>query len=188
MNRAVFVCLVVLSGSTFAAQEDPRDRAAERAASQAAPASVPVDLSGEWDPLFHEDYPDRMPGPELGDYLGLPINEAARQYAESWDAARMSLPEHQCMVHVAPYLMRGPGAFRVWQERDPDTQRLVALKLFHGIFQQTRTSGWMGGRTRTVHAAYLDGVFDRSVGRRHSHRLHDAHQAGMDTAEWRSGK
>ncbi len=86
-----------------------------------------------------------MPGPELGDYLGLPINEAARQYAESWDAARMSLPEHQCMVHVAPYLMRGPGAFRVWQERDPDTQRLVALKLFHGIFQQTRTI-WMDGR------------------------------------------
>ena len=32
------------------------------------------DLTGEWAPRFHEDQPERIPGPEIGDYLGLPIN------------------------------------------------------------------------------------------------------------------
>ena len=34
-------------------------------------------LDGEWSPRYHEDEPERIPGPELGDYLGLPINDAA---------------------------------------------------------------------------------------------------------------
>ena len=38
-----------------------------------------IDLSGEWAPRFHEDQPERIPGPEIGDYLGLPINAAARR-------------------------------------------------------------------------------------------------------------
>ena len=40
-------------------------------------------LDGEWQPRYHEDEPERLPGPELGDFLGLPINNAARQRAES---------------------------------------------------------------------------------------------------------
>src|SRR5437870_13119846 len=28
-----------------------------------------VDFTGEWAPRFHEDEPERVPGPELGDYL-----------------------------------------------------------------------------------------------------------------------
>jgi hypothetical protein len=37
-----------------------------------APASAQTNLSGVWNnfPLFHEDEPDRLPGPELGDYTG----------------------------------------------------------------------------------------------------------------------
>ena len=31
-------------------------------------------LSGVWVGNYSEDYPDRLPGPELGDYGGLPIN------------------------------------------------------------------------------------------------------------------
>src|SRR5262245_14805221 len=37
-----------------------------------------VDFTGEWAPRFHEDEPERVPGPELGDYLGIPISDAAR--------------------------------------------------------------------------------------------------------------
>jgi hypothetical protein len=39
-----------------------------------APASAQVDFSGEWAPRFWEDQPERVPGPELGDYLGIPIS------------------------------------------------------------------------------------------------------------------
>src|SRR5205809_8102360 len=30
-----------------------------------------MDFSGNWSPLYHEDYPERIPGPELGDYMGI---------------------------------------------------------------------------------------------------------------------
>jgi hypothetical protein len=44
-----------------------------------------IDLSGEWAPRFHEDQPERIPGPDIGDYLGLPINAAGRLHADSWE-------------------------------------------------------------------------------------------------------
>src|ERR1041385_8917469 len=57
----------------------------------AAPAAAQVDFSGQWAPVYHEDNPERIPGPELADYTGLPINEAARLQADSWDADRISV-------------------------------------------------------------------------------------------------
>ncbi len=40
-----------------------------------APALAQVNLAGVWNNLqiLHEDEPERLPGPELGDYLGVPI-------------------------------------------------------------------------------------------------------------------
>jgi hypothetical protein len=35
----------------------------------ATPAWAQVDFSGEWGPRFWEDQPERVPGPELGNYL-----------------------------------------------------------------------------------------------------------------------
>src|SRR5207249_5113553 len=89
--------------------------------------------------------PERIPGPELGDYLGLPINASARQFADSWDPSRITLPEEQCRVHVSPYIYRGPLNLRIWEERDPDTQELVAIKHHISTYDQTRTI-YMDGR------------------------------------------
>ena len=50
-----------------------------------APAYAQMDLSGTWNPQYLEDLDERIPGPELVDYLGIPINAAARQWALSWD-------------------------------------------------------------------------------------------------------
>jgi hypothetical protein len=106
-----------------------------------------VDLSGVWQPRFHEDQPERLAGPELGDYLGLPINEAARRWAESWDPSRLTVPQHQCQVHIASYIHRGPHNLRLWQEKDARTQQLVAIKGYISTYEQTRTI-WMDGRAR----------------------------------------
>jgi hypothetical protein len=111
----------------------------------AAPAVAQVDLSGVWQPRYHEDQPERIPGPELRDYLGLPINDAARQYADSWDPSRITLPEEQCRVHVSPYILRGPLNLRIWQEKHPTTQDLQAIKMYSSTYEQTRTI-WMDGR------------------------------------------
>src|SRR5262245_60319067 len=72
-------------------------------------ARAQVDLSGEWASRLHEDrsYRQDPPGPDIGDYTGLPINEAARRYADHWDASILSLPEHQTRQPAAVYTMRG---------------------------------------------------------------------------------
>lgn len=110
-----------------------------------APAFAQADLSGIWQPRFHEDQPERLPGPELGDYLGLPITEGARKWAESWDPSRLTVPEHQCQVHIAPYIYRGPMNFRIWEEKDPKTQDLIAIRQYISTYEQSRTI-WMDGR------------------------------------------
>ena len=79
----------------------------------AGPAQAQLDLSGGWTALFHEDQPERIPGPALGDYVGLPINDSARAFAEAWDASRLTVPEHQCRAHSSPYILRGPLQLRM---------------------------------------------------------------------------
>jgi cyclase len=102
-------------------------------------------LSGEWTPLRHEDANERGPGPDLGDYAGLPINDSARAFAESWSASRLTLPEHQCRVHISPYIYHGPLHLRIWEEKDPNTQQVIAIKNYISTYEQTRTI-WMDGR------------------------------------------
>jgi hypothetical protein len=104
-----------------------------------------ADFSGVWQPLYHEDVPERLPGPELRDYLGLPINDSARQFADSWDPSRITLPEEQCRTHVSPYIYRGPTNLRIWEEKDPKTQQLIAIRHYISTYEQTRTI-WMDGR------------------------------------------
>src|ERR1700758_5855141 len=91
-------------------------------------ALAQVDFSGEWAPLYHEDGPERLPGPELGDYTELPINEAARLRADSYDADRISVEqEYQCRPHSPDYGFRSLGNVRLWREIDPRSQRTVAF-------------------------------------------------------------
>jgi hypothetical protein len=110
-----------------------------------SPAFAQLDLTGIWSAVFHEDQPERIPGPELVDFLGLPINEAARQWALAWDPSRLTLPEHQCQVHTVAYMYRGPLLLRVWEERDPQTQDLIAIRQYISNYEQHRTI-YMDGR------------------------------------------
>ena len=107
--------------------------------------AVGYDLTGEWAPRFHEDQPERIPGPEIGDYLGLPINEAARLHADSWDASILTLPEHQCKPHPSDYAPRGPANLRIWKEIDAPSQQLIAYHT-HISWQAPERTIWMDGR------------------------------------------
>jgi len=71
---AVGVCVLCV---TALAQAPP-------ATDQSAPG---FDISGYWTSPLHEDAMERGAGPELGDYGGFPINEAARLFALSYDAS-----------------------------------------------------------------------------------------------------
>src|SRR6266545_1140800 len=46
---------------------------------------------------------ERGGGPEVGEYQGLPINDADRLRADSWSASLWTVPEHQCIPHPADY-------------------------------------------------------------------------------------
>jgi hypothetical protein len=108
------------------------------------PAFAQVDLVGEWVARYHEDQPERIPGPDLGDYLGIPLNDAARMRADSWDASVLSLLEFQCRPHSSDYATRHSNV-RVWKEVDTATQQTIAIHT-HKEWQAQERTIWMDGR------------------------------------------
>ena len=100
----------------------------------AGPVLAQADISGEWANLLHEDVNHRNDaiggGPRIGDYTGLPINDAARLRADSWDASINTLREHQTVFAPAAYWARGGGGMRISKVVDDDTQRLLAYKIY----------------------------------------------------------
>jgi cyclase len=110
-----------------------------------SPALAQRDLSGNWTALYHEDQPHRIPGPELGDYTGIPLNDAGRLKADSWDASILTLREHQAKPHPSTYSLRGPANIRIRRELDPVTQETIGYELF-GTFGQATRLIWLDGR------------------------------------------
>ena len=80
---------------------------------------------------FYEGQPERGPGPELGDYLGLPINAAVRLRADTRSASLITLPEWQCRPHPATISGRGPSNLTITKEIDPVSPR--DHRLSHGM-------------------------------------------------------
>jgi len=109
----------------------------------ATPALAQVDLSGEWAGTFFEDLPHRG-GMQLGDYTGLPLNEAGWRKAQSWDEAVVATHERQCIPHVANYALRGPATIRFLKVVDADSGRLIGYNL-QGSYGRPRMI-WMDGR------------------------------------------
>jgi hypothetical protein len=96
-----------------------------------APALAQMDFSGEWAPVRNQDNTEN---PLIGDWLGIPLNEAGLARSEAWDASIQSLPEWQCRPHGWAYIYRGPTALRIWRDIDPVTREVTA---FHAQWQQS---------------------------------------------------
>ena len=108
-----------------------------------------MDIAGEWARDNHEDQPHRAPGAELGDYTGHPINAAARQKAESWDASILSQPEQQAKPHPAQYSMRGPQPnLRITQASWTRSAAGLIAYTMAGYFGRADRTIWMDGRPR----------------------------------------
>ena len=96
------------------------------------PALAQVELSGEWSQRYHEDQVERVPGGELGDFTGIPLNDAARLRADTWDAALYGLVEWQCRPHGATYMWRSVHPVHIWKDVEPVTGETIAI---HANFQ-----------------------------------------------------
>lgn len=82
----------------------------------------PPDLAGEWRLQNDED-----PGqPPLGDYLGIPFNEAGRQRADTTAESIWGTSEYRCRPHSAPHQWRGLGGARIIKELDALTRDVSA--------------------------------------------------------------
>src|SRR4026209_1857546 len=112
------------------------------------PAFAQLDLTGVWNPRTgDEDTPERLQGPSLVEFLGIPANDQARQWGLAYKSSRLSLPEHQCQVHVVEYIHRGPMQMRIWEIRDEVDHHLIAIRETISTYEQERTI-WMDGRPR----------------------------------------
>jgi hypothetical protein len=91
------------------------------------PAFAQIDFSGHWAARAFEDSQDRGGGPDIGDYLGVPLSEAGRMRADAWQASMFTLPEWQCRPHGSDYIWRGPQELKITKEVDPVTRQTTAF-------------------------------------------------------------
>jgi hypothetical protein len=126
----------------------------------AQPALAQVDLSGEWAPVRAEDNTGNT---ELGDWVGIPMNDAARLRSAAWDASIQTLPEWQCRPHGSAYISRGPSQLKIRKEVDPVSRETTAWHL-----------EWLRSVDRPI---YMDGRPHPSPNAPHT-------WAGFSTGEW----
>lgn len=109
-------------------------------------AMAEIDLSGVWGVRFHEDQPERIPGPDMVEYEGVPINDANRARGLAWDPSILTLEEYQCRPHPSDYFTRFSPE-RIWKTIDSETQETKAWNI-RKEWQAAERTIWMDGRER----------------------------------------
>jgi cyclase len=92
----------------------------------------PPDIAGEW--RLENNEADTTAQPPLGDYLGIPFNDAGRMRADTTAESIWGTPEYQCRPHSAPHQWRGLGGARILKEQDPLTR---GVKVYHVQFMRS---------------------------------------------------
>ena len=129
LHRLVFVLTATLMAGAALAQGNERQISG-------------IDISGSW---YNAGGNGGDGMPILAEYGGMPLNESARLYALAWSPARMTVRQQQCAAYDPSRQLHGGGNYRFWDERDPVTQRLIAIRIYGQITEAQRTI-WMDGR------------------------------------------
>ncbi len=167
VRRFLLVFLAVLMLSVPVLAQPPR------------PANPP-DISGEWNLTTQEL--DTSLQPPLGDYLGIPFNDAGRMRADTTAESIWGTPEYQCRPHSAPHQWRGLGGARILKEQDPLTREIRAyhfqfmLSLDRAVYMDGRphppawaphtwsgfsTGEWIGNTLKITTTHLKDGYLKR---------------------------
>ena len=99
LNRKTTVWTLIVAAGVVGVRLVAQQPGQPAAGGAPPPPVVRTDISGDWTYTNNEDLPHRVPGPDLGDYTGLPLNDADRQKADAWDATILSQPERQAQPH-----------------------------------------------------------------------------------------
>jgi hypothetical protein len=108
------------------------------------PARAQIELSGSYVPILYEDYIERGPGSDLGDFTGMPLTDEGRAKALLYTSNLPSTIERQCLAQAPWVLQYRPLGLRIWSEMDKD-DRVVAWKIEGDYLRDTLTI-WMDGR------------------------------------------
>ena len=140
-----------------------------------------IDFSGEWiDNSFEEDdrggpltagpsrANGRQPDAMLGNYLGIPYNDAGRQKGAAFDLSIYSHPAWIFRPHPVQYSMRGViNNWRMTKEIHPETGSLEAYRITGG-YNLDRII-WMDGRPQPpdymehTYNGFSTGRFERGM-------------------------
>ena len=88
-----------------------------------SPLMAQVDPSGEWVPPIKLTYEED--NADIGNYTGLPINDAARFHADTYESLA-DLTENLCKQPGAGHSWGTPLKIRVWKEVDRESQQTIA--------------------------------------------------------------
>src|SRR5262247_4839696 len=94
----------------------------------AAPAFAQIELTGSYSPLLYEDYIERGPGSDLGDFTGMPLTDEGRAKGLLYTSNLPSTIERQCLAQAPWVLQYRPLGMRIRSEVNQDG-RVVAWKI-----------------------------------------------------------
>jgi len=125
----VFAAAAVLSQSSHLSAQARGGQAAQPPQLPPTPrAAAPIDVTGYWVSIVNEDWRWRMVTPPKGDYASVPLNDAGRKLADTWDTSK----DGRCEAYGAAALLRMPTRLHITWESD------TILKIETDAGQQTR--------------------------------------------------
>jgi hypothetical protein len=126
VSAAALAIAVAVAGHSVMAQGRQGGAGAQPPATPQASAAI--DLTGTWVSVVNEDWRWRMVTPPKGDYASVPMNDAARKVADTWDVSK----DGSCQAFGVGGLMRNPMRVQISWESP------TVLKIDTDAGQQTR--------------------------------------------------
>jgi hypothetical protein len=114
----------------------------------AAPAFAQTDLSGQWQAFNMNDARTRGPGPDLVDYLGIPLNDEGRISALTYSYSITHLTERMCTDWSENYIAFAPHNIMIDKIFDPVTGDTLAVRVGAGGSDRAPLPIWLDGRPR----------------------------------------
>jgi hypothetical protein len=134
LGLAVLALTLLLAVSSGASAQG-RGRGGGAAQATATPRAAALqDLTGYWVSVVTQHWHYRMQIPPKGDFAMVPLNAAARQFANAYDPAK-EVAADQCKSYGAAIIMRVPGRLNIhWADDSTlqiDTDSGMQTRLLH---------------------------------------------------------
>jgi len=110
----------------------------------AVPAFAQFEFEGSYTIRMYEDYIERGPGSDLGDYTGMPLSDEGRAKALLYTSNQPSTVERQCLAQSPWVIQYRPLGLRVWTQTDRNG-RVIAY-VMGGDYLRDNLTIWMDGR------------------------------------------